>query len=86
MTKDITWLRKGYCDVRGIIRFNPSNNSLFNQFSVYSKDGTLLGIVDPLTHENRKLLEKFNGRYVKFRSSAPNCNDSERIFFLYLKS
>ena len=85
MTEDITWLRKGYCDVRGMIRFNPSKHSLFSQFSVYSKDGTLLGTVDPITHENRKVLEKFNGKYVKFRSSAPVCVNSERTFFLYLK-
>lgn len=83
--ESVTQLRKGYCDVRGVIKFDPSNPSLFSQFSVYDKDGNYLGIVDPITHEGRKILENFNGKYVKFRSSAPICRDSETRFFLHLK-
>ena len=86
MTEDITLLRKGYCDVRGIIRFNPSVISPFGQFSVYKKDGTPLGIVNPLTHEDRKVLEEFSGKYVRFRSLPPVFIDSEKTFTLHLEN
>ena len=97
MEKDaesITWIRGGYCNVRGTIKTDPSKNAYVGRFSVYD-NGVHLGTIDPITEEGIKTLEKFDGKYVEFRSFPPchvkrfeshplSCVSSETVFFLHI--
>jgi len=56
----------GKDEIEGVVRVDPSKHPYSGRISVY-KDGDCLGVIDPITLDSLRELEKSGGKTIKFK-------------------